>query len=289
MVELTGLFIYPIKSLRGIAIPEALATPQGLALDIGTHRVFDRQWMVVKPNGSFLTQRQVPAMALIHTELGKNGVILSKARMPNCTVPYVATGEPAQAPETTQAKIWADTCAVQETPLSIGQWLTQALQYPEPLRLVKLATGTQRVQSKPDLLGNNTHTHFADAAPYLVTNTASLKKLNSELREIGENPVSMEHFRPNIVVQGLPAFAEHELETITLINQGVSAPTLRLCYPCQRCVMITIDPATAEKNSKQQPYRLLAAINPMPDSPKAPAFGINATLLSNLATIKLTH
>ncbi len=284
-IALADLFIYPVKSLRGIALKTALATPQGLALDIGAHRVFDRQWMVIKPNGRFVTQRQVPAMALISTELAENGLILHKTGMPDCLVPYSDT-DTIPKPTITSAKIWQDNCEVQETAAHIGQWLTLALQSPEPLRLVKLAPETQRIQSKPELLGADTRTHFADAAPYLITNTASLEAVNNKLQAEGEDSVTMEHFRPNIVISGLPAFAEHQIADITLSQPSLS--NFRLCYPCQRCVMVTINPETAIKNPKQQPFMLLAAMNPMPDNPKAPAFGVNATLASGQNLLQLS-
>lgn len=88
----------------------------------------------------------------------------------------------------------------------------------------------------------------------------------------------MRHFRPNIVLQGLPAFAEHDVQTLTLGDNK-----LKLVDHCQRCVMITVNPDTGENLANALPFRELAALNPMPTNAKAPAFGVNATLLGGTA------
>ena len=118
-----------------------------------------------------------------------------------------------------------------------------------------------------------TTTDFADGAPMLLANEASLDRLNSVLESNSEQSVPMNRFRPNIVVKGLEPFAEHRLGTL-------SAPDyqLKLCFPCQRCIVTTINQDTAEKDPGGQPFKTLQKINPMPDGNKAPAFGENVIL-----------
>jgi uncharacterized protein YcbX len=133
--------------------------------------------------------------------------------------------------------------------------------------------GFQRPQNRPELLGENTTTFFADAAPYLVANEASLDALNQSLVAGGHQAVPMNRFRPNIIIRGLEAFAEHRLSRLD--GEGFR---LGFCHPCERCVVTTIDQETAEKHPGRQPFKTLRDINPMPAKKPAPAFGHNAIL-----------
>ena len=83
-VEITGLTIYPVKSMAGIALKNAVLTPHGLE--------DDRRFMVVRANGRFVTQRELPRLALIHTRLDEGGVVLSMKGHGSVTVPFDATG-----------------------------------------------------------------------------------------------------------------------------------------------------------------------------------------------------
>ncbi|MEJ2383788.1 MAG: MOSC domain-containing protein [Xanthomonadales bacterium] len=101
--------------------------------------------------------------------------------------------------------------------------------------------------------------------------------------EDGRDPVPMNRFRPNIVLDGPTAFAEHAAGTVA--GAGYA---LRLAHPCQRCVVTTIDQATARRDPEREPYRTLVRLNPMPGRPDAPAFGQNAALASGPdATIRV--
>ena len=136
-----------------------------------------------------------------------------------------------------------------------------------------MATGFTRPQTQAELLGAETHTHFADAAPLLVANEASLDALNRELASQEESPVPMNRFRPNITIRGPGAFQEHELAALAGPEYR-----LRMCHPCQRCKVTTIDQDSAEKHPHWQPYKTLATLNPMPGTKRAPAFGHNAII-----------
>jgi uncharacterized protein YcbX len=126
---------------------------------------------------------------------------------------------------------------------------------------------------KAVILGERTSTEFADATPFLVANEASLEALNTVLESNSLESVPMDRFRPNIVVRGLAPFAEHQLADLSSKSYQ-----LRLCYPCQRCIITTINQDTAEKDPHNQPFRTLQTINPMPGGKKAPAFAENAVL-----------
>lgn len=263
-MHISQLFIYPVKSLRGIEIDAAVLTPQGLQ--------YDRQWMIINDKDMFVTQRKYAQMVLIHTEIKDRQLILSKPSEPTISPLSIDMDDIPSSPEIT-ATVWKDQCQVLDEGEPASLWLSRVLDSPSPLRLVRMAD-TARPQSKPDLLGESTHTYFADAAPFLLTNSESLGQVNKQLESLEYQHVPMENFRPNIVVDGLGAFEEHKIP-------GIQHPNYQLkhCYPCQRCVIPTINIATGERHSAQQPFSCIAAINPMPENPKAPAFGENAVLL----------
>jgi len=141
-----------------------------------------------------------------------------------------------------------------------------------------MATGEKRPQSNADRFGKNTTTLFSDSVGYLLCNQSSLDELNLELNRKGFEPCTMEQFRPNIVLrdseqQSLAAFAEHQTKIFENANYSFIS-----CDPCQRCIVPTVDIQTGTKHPEQEPYKTLVPLNPMPDKPKAPAFGQNAVL-----------
>ena len=271
-IDICQLFLYPVKSLRGFEVDTATLTPKGF--------LYDRHWMVIKPNGGFITQRQCPQMVLISTQLTPHALILSAPAMEPLSIPLAPTDhndsndhDSNKSNNSRPAKIWQDHCQVIDEGPTASEWLTQAIGTPKPVQLVRMQANFTRPQSKAHLLGAKTHTHFADAAPYLVCNSASLEALNKAMVQQGHKAVTMEHFRPNIVIRGIPAFAEHKVHHL-------SHPTYQLqhCYPCQRCIIPTIDLNTGQPHPEQQPFSIISDLNSMPNNPKAPSFGENAIL-----------
>lgn len=261
-IEISALTIYPVKSMKGIALKQATLTRQGM--------LCDRRWMVVTAGGRFITQRNLARMALVHTEMAGEGVKLS---MPGCGAIVVPAG--GSEGELIRTKVWGDVCETVDEGQEVSRWLTAALKSKTELRLVHMAPGFVRPQGKAEQLGEETHTFFADAAPFLIASESSLNALNLELEVRGESPVPMNRFRPNIVLRGLPAFSEHAIPELRSETYG-----FKLCHPCERCVITTIDQDTAEKNADWQPFNTLKEINPVDGKKPAPAFGHNATLLS---------
>lgn len=261
-LRIEQLTIYPVKSLRGIHVEQWPITPQGLQ--------YDRHWMLVMPNGRFVSQRQLPRMALIDTAIERESLILSADGHSSIALPLLSPVEQSAF----RATIWRDECDVIEATTEASSWLNSVLKAPQPLRLVTMANDHLRVQSQPERFGEQTYTQFADAAPFLLANQASLQALNHRLSEKGLTEVDMRRFRPNVVVSGLEAFEEHNTNTLTHAN-GLA---LRLCDHCERCIMTTIDPDTGNKDAEMEPYKTLIKLNPMPKKPKAPGFAVNAIL-----------
>jgi len=259
-LTISGLAIYPVKSMRGIPLESAALTPLGLE--------HDRGWMLVDDQCEFVSQRQLAQLALIVPTLEKAGLVLTSPAGSQLTVPF---DHPAGEHLTTE--VYGQTCSVVDEGDAVSQWLNEVLDYKRPLRLVRMAANTQRQQTLPELLGKDTHVQFADAAPFLVANEASLAAINAALAENGEQAVPMNRFRPNIIVKGLPAFEEHNLA-------GISGKDFSLQFrmTCERCAITTIDQHTAQRHPRGEPFRTVRTLNYSPDNPKSPVFGHYATL-----------
>jgi len=257
-VEITELHIYPVKSLQGIALASAKLTRQGLE--------HDRRFMLVSSSNRFVTQREIPRMATIQTHMTDAGVVLSAAGRGSIGVPFEEVpGEPILT------KVWGDDCETVDMGKEISNWLSAALESSEPLKLVRMASGYLRPQKHPERLGKDTNTLFADAAPLLVANESSLAELNHALETRGLSKAPMNRFRPNVVVRGLQPFSEHRISELRADKFSIE-----LSYPCERCVITTIDQSTGKKDPDQQPFKTIREINPMPGKKTAPAFAQNA-------------
>lgn len=258
--QVTGLYVYPVKSMKGIALDEATLTPKGLE--------HDRRWMVVRPQGRFVTQRDEPRLALIGTRLDARGLTLSRDGHGSIFVPFEFAGGPRL-----QTRVWDDDCSVEDEGDEIARWLNDAIGDSQGLRLVRMAAGFQRSLTAADRYGEGTTTEFADSAPFLVASESSLEHLNTELESQGHAPVPMNRFRPNFVLRGLPPFAEHR--AARLEGDGWS---IALVDHCERCLVTTVDQETGERDPAREPYLTLRRVNPSPGEKAAPAFAQNAKL-----------
>jgi uncharacterized protein YcbX len=90
---------------------------------------------------------------------------------------------------------------------------------------------------------------FSDGYPLLVISQTSLDDLNARLAE----PVGMDRFRPNIVVEGSAPYAEDGRGRIV-----VGGMTLEGAKLCIRCVITTTDQASGFPHPQQEPLRTLA-------------------------------
>jgi uncharacterized protein YcbX len=256
----TALYVYPVKSMKGIGLGQATLTSRGL--------LNDRSWMVVGPDGRFVTQRNQPRLGLVHTRLEADGVALERDGHGSVTLPYEAVEG-----DHVETQVWGDACDTVDQGAEVSEWLTQAIGSPVPLRVVRMAPEFTRPQNQPERYGADTSTYFADSAPFLLASEDSLAELNRVLAAQGHAPVPMNRFRPNIVVRGLEPFAEHRVTD--LAGPGWR---LRLADPCERCIVTTINQETALRDTSREPYLTLRRINPAPGPKPGPAFGQNAIL-----------
>ena len=258
------LWVYPIKSCAGIALPEAELTETGLA--------FDRTWMVVDSEGEFVTQRELPRMALIQPAFKMGQLVL---RAPGMLALHLAL-DAAETP--LRVRVWDDEVAAYDMGDVAAQWFSDFLGPEAPanlkrLRLARFDPEVRRLCSLKWTGGREATTQFADGFGLLVASTASLAGLNERLAAAGHAPVDMQRFRPNIVLAGVEAHDEDRLGPMHIATADGEA-VVETVKPCARCPMPNIDPATAttspEVGETLQGYRQDARLN------GAVTFGMNA-------------
>ncbi|HEV2480021.1 MAG TPA: MOSC N-terminal beta barrel domain-containing protein [Puia sp.] len=232
MLRVSGLFIYPIKSLGGISVSTAEVTDRGLR--------FDRRWMLVDSDNVFISQRTVPSMALIRVSLGTEALEVRSRLHPDVLrVPYRPLGA-----RFGEVRVWDDTCRGQFVSVEADHWFSAALGI--TCRLVYMPEETMRI-TDPNYAPEGGITSFADAFPFLLIGEASLDDLNRRL----DGPVPMDRFRPNIVFTGGEPFFEDSLKEFYIRDIRFRGVKL-----CARCPIPTIDQETAERG--KEPLRTLA-------------------------------
>jgi len=235
MMQLAGLFRYPVKSLRGHALDEAALEPCGIA--------GDRRWMLVDPDGRFITRRQVTGMARIGVEPTPDGLILRHPDHGDCRV----VTPDATAP-VIEGQVWKDTLPVRLGNPQADDFLAAILG--RPARLAWQHDPRAR-PVKPDFARPGEHVSLADGFPLLVTTEASLAALNQRLAVA----VPMARFRPNLVIAGAAPWAEDSWRRIR-----IGDVELRLARPCARCIVVTQQPDTGERLEGNEPLATLRAM-----------------------------
>ncbi|MEY4654527.1 MAG: hypothetical protein RI884_3108 [Pseudomonadota bacterium] len=226
--RISRLFIYPIKSCAGIELREAELTEAGLDLD--------RAWMVVDDQGEFVSQRELPRMALVQVQLKWNEVIVRAPGMLSLHLHVDRVEAPAKV------RVWDDVVPAYDMGETAAQWFSDFLGH--KLRLVRFDPEHRRLSSPQWTGGVEAPNAFSDGFPLLVVSEASLEDLNVRLAAGGQAPVGMERFRPNIVLAGLQA---HDEDRLGVMHVQADAPVqLMPVKPCPRCPIPDIDPATAQ-------------------------------------------
>jgi uncharacterized protein len=229
-VRLSGLNLFPIKSCRGIAVPQAEVTRRGLARD--------RRWMIVDESGAFMTQRDYPEMTHVRTALDGETLVLRHRERGELRLPVSF-----DAGARRDVQVWSSRVAAVAHDEG-SAWVSAALG--RRCQLVYMPDDVERavnpLRGRPgDVVS------FADAYPFLLIGQGSLDDLNGRMSA----PLPMTRFRPNLVVEGSTAFAEDGWPRVR-----VGAVTFRNVKPCDRCVLTTVDPETGTKGP--EPLRTLA-------------------------------
>lgn len=233
MPTLARIFIHPIKSTRVLPLTQAQVDPMGLE--------HDRRWMLVRPDGAFITGRQSPSLVRVSAVPTEEGLHVSAPAQPGLLVKPPIAGAPRL-----EVTIWKDRCTAARAGEAADRWFSQYLG--EPVALVYVDAWMERPVD-PQYARKEEQVGFADAFPLLLLSTASLEELNRRL----PRPVTMEHFRPNLVVEGCEPFAEDGWKRLR-----VGKAVLEIVKPCSRCVFTTVDPLTGVKARDGEPLSTLS-------------------------------
>jgi uncharacterized protein len=228
MPTLSEIHVYPVKSCRGIALESAVVTASGIE--------WDRRWMFVDAKGTFLSQRTHPQLARIETRLGEESLELHAPGIGPLVVPLSERGAGVSV------RIWRDACEALDQGEDAASWARAVVG--DGVRLVRAGRITERAANTEYAGETLAPMAFADAFPLLVCNRASLEELNRRMSEA----VGMERFRPNLVIDGLEAFAEDHIESL-----AIGEIVVRLVKPCARCITTATDQRTGERSTDPLP------------------------------------
>lgn len=229
-MKVTGIRIYPIKSLGTIELEEAVALKSGLQ--------WDRRWMLVDSQNIFMTQRKLKELCLFKQEINKGTLLVHKEES-RVTVPLRQEEQ-----KLFTADIWGHATPVFEVGSEISEWFSEHLK--QAVKLVRMNLDHARYREKEEAK-ENVEMNLADGYPILILGSASLDYLNGKLQE----PVGMDRFRPNIIVDTSKAHEEDEWKDFE-----IGEASFHISHPCARCLVTTINQRTAEKG--KEPLRTLA-------------------------------
>jgi hypothetical protein len=162
---------------------------------------------------------------------------------PNMKKLVISLDEP-QIGEQLSVNVWGDVCEGVDVGEDAQNWFQSYLGC--KCSLVRMPDSFKR--STDPVYAPNGQTGFADGFPFLLASKEGLDDLNSRL----ETPVTMENFRPNIVVQGCKPFQEDSWKVIKVNNI-----VFKVVKPCSRCKVPTVNPATGKMDPNNEPLKTL--------------------------------
>lgn len=250
-MRLHSLHLYPLKSAAGLTVDALAIEPRGPR--------FDRRWLVVDAEGRFVTARAVPELVLIRAELDGDGLRLSAPERPS-----LAVAPPSPAAPRIAVTVWKDQVEAPLADATAHAWLSACLR--RDVRLVWMDADVRRPVD-PIYGRNGDEVSFADGYPLLLISQAAVDGLNTRLAAAGRAPVTMAHFRPNLVVAGAEAHAEDGWRRLRIGEVVFDA-----VKPCTRCVFTTVDPALGRRRDDGEPLETLKTYR---RTPAGVTFGMN--------------
>lgn len=228
MLTVSGVTLYPVKSVAGVPVVAAEVEPAGLA--------GDRRWMLVDPGGRFVTGRQRPELVRIRLAVDRDGTL---------TLPDGRRVTPAQDGARRLVMIWRDAVAALEPDPAASAWFSNLLG--QPVHLVCGDPAAPRPVRGPGVVEGDV-VSFADGYPVLLISEASLADLSARVGR----PVEMARFRPNLTVSGGTAFQEDGWAAVE-----IGGVRFDVAKTCTRCVFTTVDPVTGERSADGEPLTTL--------------------------------
>jgi uncharacterized protein len=232
-MRVTQLYVYPIKGAAGVPLTAARLDAFGIE--------HDRRWLVVDDAGEFITQRNAAGLGLLQPQLEPGSLVLRSARAGELRLPLAPASSGLAR---VRARVWDDEVEAEDAGAAAASYLRSHLGFGARLLYMPAATVRQvdLAYARP-----GDRVSFADGFPLLLLTQESLDAL---ARRVGQ-PLPMLRFRPNIVVAGATPHAEDAWQRIR-----VGRIACDVVKPCARCVVTTLDPATAVGGD--EPLRTLA-------------------------------
>lgn len=225
------LRIHPVKGARGLDV-------QSMDFDELGPR-FDRRWMVVGPDGTFVSQRATPRLATVRPKVDGQCLTLSAPRIESLTVPVLPQGDPVRV------RVWSSVLDVPTVSREADAWLSACLGGSH--RLVFMSD--EAVRNTDPAYADGHRVSFADGYPALLVTQGSVAELT---RRTGRE-IPVERFRPNIVVTGDRPHDEDFWRGFTIGGLRFSGVKL-----CARCKVTTIDQDSGARDPDREPLRTLA-------------------------------
>ncbi len=228
--SLSQIFIYPVKSLAGIALDSVRVTHLGLE--------HDRRWMIVDSQGRFITQRLYPQLSQIKTTIESEQIKLTSPTGDSIALPLTLDEGPALS-----VKVWHDQVDSLLMSNDANEWISQYLHI--ECRFVYMPDNTVRPVDPTFSVSSQDRVSFADGFPFLLISKASLDDLNQHLSAKKIPAVPIQRFRPNLYIDGCEAYAEDQWQSFKLCGN-----LFHVVKPCSRCIMTTVDPLTGNKGKE---------------------------------------
>jgi len=230
---ISAINIFPIKSLKGISVRQAVIEDRGLA--------YDRRWMLINRENNFLSQRTYPRMATIGVGITRDVLEVSERSAGKLAIPF----EPPR-PRVVHATIWRNRSRTLVYGDDVNEWFSHVLG--GDVRLVRMPETTERRVNRYYKVHPQDVVSLADGYPFMLLGESSLADLNSRL----ETPLPMDRFRPNFVVTGSGPFEEDAWKKI-----NIGGNVFHVVKPCARCKITMVDQQTGERG--QEPLPTLAS------------------------------
>jgi uncharacterized protein len=242
--QVLDIRIYPLKSGGGIRLDSAQVSLSGLR--------GDRDWAIVDADGRNPWLGEYPRSLAIRAEATEDGDLVLRAngwpdmvaRQGECG-PLVALDFPGLS-------------HALAGPAAASGWVSDVMG--ADLRLVRLPPGVTRPISPEHGGRPGEVTSFAWDAPVHLVTSESLRQLEEWIAETAKEdgtdpdrvvPLNVARFRPNLVTEGFPAFAEDDWDRVR-----IGEIDFRVTERCDRCALTLYDPATVAK--AKEPIRTLA-------------------------------
>ncbi|MEO7335602.1 MAG: MOSC N-terminal beta barrel domain-containing protein [Caldimonas sp.] len=262
-VRVHSLHLHPVKSCAVVDVDRALVIETGFE--------HDRTWMLVDAAGDFVSQRELPRMALVRATMKTSEMVL---RAPGMLALHVQLDSVEGG---YGARVWGEAVAAYDMGALSARWFSDFLG--RELRLVRFDPEQKRLSDRQWTGAVEAENAFQDGFPLLVASTGSLAEVNRRLAAAAEPAASMARFRPNIVLDGLDPHGEDSLDEIVFATAD-GPIRIKLVKPCTRCPIPDVDPVTAIAGHAVGD--VLAGYRADPRRDGKVTFGMNAVILEGI-------